>query len=51
MQLIDLLVAQHDDRFDQSGMNNLLLIERVLTGKSEPGEVSTIFSIYENFIP
>jgi len=51
LQLIDLLVAQHDDRFDQFGMSNLLLIERVLTGKAEPGEVSTIFSTYENFIP
>ena len=51
LQLIDLLVAQLDRRFDQPGMSNLLLIERVLTGKAEPGDVSTIFSTYEHFIP
>jgi hypothetical protein len=51
LQLIDLLVAQLDRRFDQPGMSNLLLIERVLTGKAEPGDVSTIFSTYTNFIP
>ena len=32
-------------------MSNLLLIERVLTGKAEPGDVSTIVRTYENFIP
>ena len=51
LQLIDLLVAELDRRFDQPGMSNLLLIERVLTGKAEPGDVSTIVRTYENFIP
>ena len=40
-----------DHRFDQPGMSNLLLIERVLTGKAEPGDVSTIVRNYEHFIP
>ena len=51
LQLIDLLAAELDRRFDQPGMSNLLLIERVLTGKAEPGDVSTIVRTYENFIP
>ena len=51
LQLIDLLVAELDRRFNQPGMSNLLLIERVLTGKTEPGDVSTIVRTYENFIP
>jgi hAT family C-terminal dimerisation region len=51
LQLIDLPVAELDRRFDQPGMSNLLLIERVLTGKAEPGDVSTIVRTHENFIP
>ena len=51
LQLIDLLVAELDRRFDQPGMSNLLLLERVLTRKAEPGDVSTIVRTYENFIP
>lgn len=51
LQLIDLLVAELDRRFDQPGMSKLLVIERVLTGKAEPGDVSTIVSTYKHFIP
>ena len=51
LQLTDLVVAELDRRFDQPGMSNLLLIERVLTGKAEAGDVSTIVRTYENFIP
>ena len=32
-------------------MSKLLLIERVLTGKAEPGDVTTIVRTYTNFIP
>ena len=51
LQLIDLLVAELDRRFDQPGMSKLLVIERILTGKAEPGDVSTIVSTYKHFIP
>ena len=51
LPLINLLVADLDRRFDQPGMSNRLLIERVLTGKAEPGDVSTIVRTYENFMP
>jgi hypothetical protein len=51
-QLVDLLVAELDRRFNQPGMSNLFLIERVLTGKERPtGDVSTDVRTHENFIP
>jgi len=39
LQLIDLLVAELDRRFDQPGISNML--ERVLTGKAELSIVRT----------
>jgi len=43
IELVDLLVADLDHRFNQPGMNKLLVIERdVLTGTVQPDDIDVI---------
>ena len=49
-QLLDLLVAEINSRFDQPGMRKLLVIERVLTGTPEPNDLNTILNSYQVFL-
>ena len=50
-ELVDLLVAELDRRFNQPGMNKQLVIERVLTGTVEPNDIDVIMNSYSVFIP
>ena len=49
-ELVDLLVAELDRRFNQPGMNKLLVIERVLTGTVQPDDIDVIMNSYSVFI-
>ena len=49
-QLLDLLVAEINRRFDQPGMRKLLVIERLLTGIPEPNDLNTILNSYQIFL-
>jgi len=44
LELVDLLVAELDRRFNQPGMNKLLVIERVLTGTVQPDDINVMSS-------
>ena len=50
LELVDLLVAEPDRRFNQPGMNKLLVIERVLTGTVQPDDINVIMNSYSVFI-
>ena len=50
-ELVDLLVPELDRRFNQPGMNKLLVIERLLTGSLEPNDTDVIMDSYSVFIP
>jgi hypothetical protein len=49
-ELLDLLVAELDRRFNQPGMNKLLVIERVLTGTMVSNDIDVIMDSYSFFI-
>lgn len=49
-ELLDLLVAELDRRFDQPGMHKLLVIERVLTDKANPNDIDFIMDTYSAYI-
>ena len=49
-ELLDLLVAELDRRFDQPGMKKLLVIERVLTATNEPNDIDDVMDYYSVFI-
>ena len=41
-ELLDVLVNELDQRFDQPGMDNLLRIERIVTGDFEPDDIDNV---------
>jgi len=43
-KLVDLRVAELDRRFNQPGMNKLLVIERVMTGAVQPDDIDVIMN-------
>jgi hypothetical protein len=49
-ELLDLLVAELDRRFNQPGMHKLLVIERVLTGTMEPNDIDVVMDSYSVYI-
>jgi hypothetical protein len=49
-ELVDLLVAELDRRFNQPGMKKLLVIERVLTRTMQPDDIDLIMNSYPVFI-
>ena len=49
-ELVDLLVAELDCRFNQPGMNKLLVIERVLTGTVQLDDLDIIMNSYSVFL-
>ena len=49
-ELVDLLVAELNRRFNQPGMNKLLVIEHLLTGTVQPDDIDVIMNSYSVFI-